>query len=91
MVLFHSLPVLSIIGLLRRKNWGRILTIFINIFVSIGYLSGRIIGVGAMRGLNVIQVLTAQEVLLTFIVVIPLIALTLILFTRKAKLYFVGS
>ena len=86
MVLVHGLLVLSIIGLLRRKNWGRILTICINIFSSIGYLSGCIIG--AMGGTSIIQVLTAQKVLIALIVVIPLIALTIILFTRQAKSYF---
>ena len=90
-LVIHSVVVVCIIGLLLRKNWGRILIIFFNIFISIGYLSGRIIGAGAIRGLNVIEVLTAQEVFLTFIVVIPLIALTVILFTRKAKSYFVSA
>lgn len=90
-LLIHSVAAFCIVGLLRRRHWGRILTIFTNIFLSFGYLSGRIIGAGAMRGLNVIQMLTAQEFFLTFIVVIPLIALTVILFSRKAKSYFVSA
>jgi hypothetical protein len=85
-LVIHSVAAFCIIGLLRRGNWGRILTVFTNIFFSIGYLSGRIIG--EMDGSNMIQVLTAQKVLLAFFVVISVIALTVILLTRKAKYYF---
>jgi hypothetical protein len=89
LLLFYTLPVLSIIGLLRRRNWGRILTIFTNIFLSVGYLAGRIIG--AMGGLHITQALITRDVLIAYLVASPLIVFAVIFLTRKAKLYFVGT
>ena len=85
-LLLNSLPVLSIIGLLRRRNWGRMLTIFTNLFLAIGYLASRIIS--AMGELHITQVLIAHDVLIAYFVAGPLIALDVILLTRKAKSYF---
>jgi len=83
-------PVFCIIGLLRRRNWGRILSIIVNLFVVI-VLSGNIIYMIFIKELNFLQAMTSQTAFLTYIAAIPFIALTIALFRKEAKLYFVRS
>ena len=89
-LLVHSVAVFCIIGLLRRKNWGRILTVVANIFISTGFIAGRIFDAMG-SGVNTIQALTAHYVLVAYIIGLSLIALAVILLTWKAKSYFVSA
>lgn len=89
-MLFNGPPVFCIIGMLRRKNWGRILTIVVNIFLVIS-LSGNIIYMIFVKELSFLAAMTSQTAFLTYIAATPFIALTIVLFRREAKSYFARS
>ena len=85
---FHSFPVLCIIGLVWRKNWGRILTLFTNIILSVGLIVGRVFDAIVLRNLDLVHALTTQKVFFSYIIAIPFIALTVILLNERTKSYF---
>jgi len=91
LLLFHTLPVLSIIGLLRKKNWGRILTIIVNIFFVIIVAGNVVLDIVVANDVGFLPAISSQKALLIYIVSISFIALTLILFRKEAKSYFKTS
>ena len=90
-VLFHILPVLCIIGLLRKKNWGRILTIIGNIFFVIAVSGNIVFDIVVANDVGFLPALSSQKALLVYMVAISFIALTVILLRKEAKSYFKAS
>ena len=87
-LLFHTLPVLSIIGLLRKKNWGRILTIILNIF-SVIIVAGNVVAdIVVANDVGFLPAISSQKALVVYAVAISFIALTVILLRKEAKTYF---
>ena len=87
-LLFHTLPVLCIIGLLRKKNWGRILTIIVNIFSVIIVAGNIVLDIVVANDVGFLPALSSQKALLIYIVAISFIALTVILLRKESKFYF---
>ncbi|MBN1255989.1 MAG: hypothetical protein JXA50_11995 [Deltaproteobacteria bacterium] len=92
-LLFHTLPVLSIIGLLRKKNWGRILTIILNIFFVIIVAGNVVLDIVVANDVGFLPAISSQKAFLVYIFAISFsfIALTVILLRKEAKLYFKTS
>ena len=91
LLLFHILPVLCIIGLLRKKNWGRILTIIVNIFSVVIVAGNVVLDVVVANDVGFLPAISSQKALLVYIVAISFIALTVILLRKEAKSYFKSS
>ena len=91
LLLFHILPVLCIIGLLRKKNWGRILTIIVNIFSVVIVAGNVVLDVVVANDVGFLPAISSQKALLVYIVAISFLALTVILFRKEAKSYFKTS
>jgi hypothetical protein len=90
-LLFHTLPVLCIIGLLRKKNWGRILTILVNIFSVIAVAGNIVFDIVVANDIGFLPALSSQKALVIYTVAISFIALTVILLRKEAKSYFKTS
>jgi len=90
-LLFHALPVLCIIGLLRKKNWGRILTIIVNIFFVIIVAGNIVFDIVVANNVGFLSALSSQKALVIYTVAISFIVLTVLLLRKEAKLYFKAS
>ncbi len=87
-IIGHSLPILCIIGLALKKNWGRILTIVINILFFL-FISIRTILKGIDIGhfdfpLSAVQ----NNHIFSGIYVLLLVYFTMVLKSNKAATYF---
>ena len=90
-IFFHSFFILAAIGLALRKNWGRLLTSVLNIFLSVILIASHIsdeIGIG---GLNFSGAIASQGAVYVFVKAIPLVCLAVILLNTKTKIYFQGK
>ena len=87
-ILINCFPVVSIIGLIRKKNWGRILAIIIYIFLSLSLIYSRIVENIILRDANILNALVNHKAIWAYIYLIPLIALALFFMQKKTKDYF---
>ena len=87
-IFFHSFFILAVIGLALRKNWGRILTSVMNIFLPIILLTSHITDEIGIGGISFSEAIITQEAVFLYFKVIPLICLSVILLNTKTKMYF---
>lgn len=86
----HIFPVLCIIGLALRKNWGRILTIVLNIIMVLGLGGKLFLNVSALK--SIVFPLSpspySQHYLFSIIYLILFASLTILLSRPQTKQFF---
>ena len=87
-VVFYGLFGIAMFGLILRKNWGRILALVMNLFLSTGIIAASILDEIGIRELSFTNAIMSKMVIISYIRVSPFICLAVVLFNARTKEYF---